>query len=50
MFGLAHVHEYVLKLIDSEKCPEMDENCPDMDKLDITKCFSGTRESLIEED
>jgi len=41
MFGIDHVHEYVLKLIDAEKCPEMDENCPEADKLDITKCFSG---------
>ncbi len=41
MFGIDQVHEYVLKLIDAEKCPEMDENCPEADKLDITKCFSG---------
>jgi hypothetical protein len=40
MFGIDQVHEYVLKLIDAEKCPEMDENCPEADKLDITKCFS----------
>jgi hypothetical protein len=31
-----------LKLVDAEKCPEMDEFCPEADKLDITKCLSGT--------
>ena len=41
MFGFDQVHEYVLKLVDIAKCPEMDENCPEADKLDITKCFSG---------
>lgn len=41
MFGFDQVHEYVLKLVDVAKCPEMDENCPEADKLDITKCFSG---------
>ncbi len=40
-FGFDQVHEYVLKLIDAQKCPEMDENCPEPDKLDITKCLSG---------
>lgn len=40
-FGFDQVHEYVLKLVDIAKCPEMDENCPEADKLDITKCFSG---------
>ena len=35
------LHEYVLKLVDVEKCPQMDENCPEADKLDITKCLSG---------
>ncbi len=41
MLGIDQVHEYVLKLVDYEKCPEMDENCPEADKLDITKCLSG---------
>jgi hypothetical protein len=41
MFGIDQVHEYVLKLVDVDKCPEMDENCPEADKLDITKCLSG---------
>lgn len=41
-FGFAHVHEYVLKLIDADKCPQLDETCPEVEKLDITKCFSGT--------
>jgi hypothetical protein len=41
MLGIAHVHEYVLKLVDADQCPQMDENCPEVDKLDITKCFSG---------
>ncbi|CAF0885908.1 unnamed protein product [Adineta steineri] len=41
MFGIDEVHEYVLKLVDFEKCPEMDENCPEADKLDITKCLSA---------
>lgn len=41
MFGINTVHEYVLKLIDADQCPEMNEHCPEVDKLDITKCFSG---------
>jgi len=41
MLGIDQVHEYVLKLVDYEKCPEMDENCPEADKLDITKCLSA---------
>ena len=50
MFGIDQVHEYVLKLVDVNECPEMDENCPEVDKLDITKCFSGmsTRSSICE--
>jgi len=40
-FGFDHVHEYVLKLVDAEKCPEMNEFCPEADKLDITKCLSA---------
>ena len=40
-FGFAQLHEYVLKLIDAEKCPRLDETCPEVEKLDITKCFSG---------
>ncbi|CAF1276835.1 unnamed protein product [Adineta steineri] len=40
-FGFDHLHEYVLKLVDVEKCPQMDENCPEADKLDITKCLSA---------
>ncbi len=47
MFGIDQVHEYVLKLIDAEKCPEMDGNCPEADKLDITKCFSGMSRKKI---
>jgi len=41
MFGFNEVHEYVLKLVDAQTCPQMDENCPEVDKLDITKCFSA---------
>jgi hypothetical protein len=41
MFGFDQVHEYVLKLVDVNTCPEMDENCPEADKLDISKCLSG---------
>lgn len=41
MFGFHQLHEYVLKLVDFEKCPEMDENCTESDKLDITKCLSA---------
>jgi hypothetical protein len=41
MFGIDQVHQYVLKLVDADKCPEMDENCPEADKLDITRCLSG---------
>jgi hypothetical protein len=41
-FGFDQLHEYVLKLVDAEKCPQMDEFCPEADKLDITKCLSGT--------
>ena len=40
MFGIDQVHEYVLKLVDYETCPQMDETCPEADKLDITKCLS----------
>ncbi|CAF1099743.1 unnamed protein product [Adineta ricciae] len=40
-FGFEMLHEYVLKLVDVEKCPQMDENCPEADKLDITKCLSA---------
>jgi hypothetical protein len=41
MFGIDQVHEFVLKLVDVDKCPEMNENCPESDKLDITKCLSS---------
>ncbi len=44
-FGFDQLHEYVLKLVDVEKCPEMDEFCPEADKLDITKCLSGNSSS-----
>ncbi len=47
MFGIEQVHEYVLKLVDADQCPEMDENCPEADKLDITKCFSGRLKNLF---
>ncbi|UJR09125.1 hypothetical protein I4U23_013372 [Adineta vaga] len=40
-FGFDMLHEYVLKLIDVEQCPQMDETCPEADKLDITKCLSA---------
>lgn len=40
MFGIDQVYEYVLKLVDVDQCPQMDETCPEADKLDITKCFS----------
>ncbi|CAF0981832.1 unnamed protein product [Rotaria sp. Silwood1] len=40
-FGFGQLHEYVLKLVDFEKCPKMDEHCPEADKLDITRCLSG---------
>lgn len=39
-FGFESLHEYVLKLVDFEKCPKMDETCPEADKLDISKCVS----------
>jgi len=41
MLGFDQVHEYVLKLVDVDKCPEMNEDCPEADKLDVTKCLSG---------
>jgi hypothetical protein len=44
-FGFDQLHEYVLKLVDVEKCPDMDEFCPEADKLDITKCLSGNPNS-----
>lgn len=47
MFGFDQVHEYVLKLVDAEECPMMDENCPEADRLDITRCFSGKRTFLL---
>jgi hypothetical protein len=46
-FGFDQLHEYVLKLVDAEKCPEMDEFCPEADKLDITKCLSGMNSSKL---
>jgi hypothetical protein len=49
MFGIDQVHEYVLKLVDVDKCPEMDENCPESDKLDITKCLSGNVQQPIKD-
>ncbi|CAF3314631.1 unnamed protein product [Rotaria socialis] len=39
-FGFDRLHEYVLKFVDYETCPEMDENCPEADRVDITKCLS----------
>ncbi|CAF1110769.1 unnamed protein product [Rotaria sp. Silwood1] len=39
-FGFHQLHEYVLKLVDYVQCPEMDENCPEADKLDISSCLS----------
>ncbi len=39
-FGFNQLHEYVLKLVGAEKCLQMDENCPEVDKLDIKKCLS----------
>ncbi len=44
-FGFDQLHEYVLKLVDVDKCPDMDEFCPEADKLDITKCLSGNPNS-----
>ena len=41
MLGIEKVHEYVLKLIDSDKCPQMDENCDEVEQVDITRCLSG---------
>lgn len=39
-FGFRRLHEYVLKLVDVKKCPTMDEDCPEADRLDVTNCSS----------
>ncbi|CAF0881508.1 unnamed protein product [Rotaria sordida] len=40
-FGFDQLHEFVLKLVDFNQCPQMDENCTESDKLDITSCLSA---------
>ncbi|CAF0813686.1 unnamed protein product [Rotaria sordida] len=42
MFGGIHVHEYVVKLVDFNQCTNLSDinTCPEVDKLDVSKCIS----------
>ena len=44
MFGGIDVHEYVIKLVDFSLCtdPRNISTCPDLDKLDVSKCISAS--------
>ncbi|CAF4855512.1 unnamed protein product [Rotaria sp. Silwood1] len=44
MFGGIHVHEYVIKLVDFSQCtnPSDINTCPEVDKLDVSKCISAS--------
>lgn len=43
-FGIKTIHKYVLKLIDFNNCsdPKDDKTCPEVDKIDVSKCLSDT--------
>lgn len=45
-FGFETIHKYVLKLIDFNNCvdPKDDRTCPEVDKIDVSKCLSDTLE------
>ncbi|CAF5043240.1 unnamed protein product [Rotaria sp. Silwood1] len=44
MFEGIHVHEYVIKLVDFSQCtnPSDINTCPEVDKLDVSKCISAS--------
>lgn len=44
MFGGIEVHEYVITLIDLQQCtdPTNISTCPELEKLDVSKCISST--------
>lgn len=44
MFGGIRVHEYVIKLVDFTLCgnPQDIKTCPELDKLDVSKCISSS--------
>lgn len=44
MFGGIDAHEYVIKLVDFNLCtdPRNISTCPDLDKLDVSKCISAS--------
>ncbi|CAF2814292.1 unnamed protein product [Rotaria sp. Silwood2] len=44
MFGGIHAHEYVIKLIDFSQCTDPSDvnTCPEVDKLDVSKCISAS--------
>lgn len=44
MFGGIDVHEYVIKLVDFTQCkdPQDINTCPELDKLDVSKCISAS--------
>ncbi|CAF3053972.1 unnamed protein product [Rotaria sp. Silwood2] len=44
MFGGIHVHEYVIRLVDFSQCtnPSDVNTCPEVDKLDVSKCISAS--------
>jgi hypothetical protein len=44
MFGGIDVHEYVIRLVDFTQCtdPQDINTCPELDKLDVSKCISAS--------
>ena len=44
MFGGIDVHEYVIKFVDFDKCTDPSDinTCPEVDKLDVSKCISAS--------
>ncbi|CAF0984619.1 unnamed protein product [Adineta ricciae] len=44
MFSGIDVHEYVIKFIDFDQCTNISDinTCPELDKLDVSKCISAT--------
>ena len=43
MFGGLDLHEYIIRLVDFDRCedPSNITTCPELDKLDISKCISS---------
>ncbi len=44
MFGGIDIHEYVIRLVDFTQCtdPQDINTCPELDKLDVSKCISAS--------